>query len=213
MKKISCIVSNKEVKDIVGRDLNSKQQFIHSYAISPGESLSMLRNDGVVDTAQWGVQKNESNHKILTIDYLRVHSTNTFRMVFRQNRSIVLMDSYYAWSTPPNIPVRIKKKDRTPLVVPAIFKLKNNVKELILLTRKSRSSLMNYAREEPITLEDTQAGMWLDTETSVDQLILTLSQARPISFEVHPVTNKILVEGYNRKDLHKEQVNQPMLFT
>ena len=213
MQKISCIVSNKEVKDIVGNDLNPNQQFIHSYAISPGESISMLTNDGVVETVQWGLQKNESDHKILTIDYLRVHSTNTFRMDFRQNRGLVLMDSYYAWSTPQNIPVRIKRKDRKPLVVPAIFTLKQNRKEMILLTRKSRSSLKTYAREEPVHLDNSQAGYWLDTESSVHQLIVTLSQARPMSFEVHPVTNKILVAGYNHKDLHKEQVNQPMLFT
>ena len=214
MNKISCIVSNEAVQKLQKKELDIKQQLIHSYAISPSEQLSILLPEGIIDRAEWGFSRAlNPESRLLSVDFTKVHTRPTFRMSFRASRCLVLADSFYIWSNDQANPERIKIDGMNTLLFPAVYQEVESYKQVAIITRKARTSISHIVDIEPLVFSQDQIQKWLDPTSRVSDIILALSSTTPLPFKRQVTNNKILIHGYSHKSLHLTQKEQPSLFT
>ncbi len=195
-------------------NIKLKAAISHSYCIAPSEHTSILINkDGTIVEAKWGISPvTHAEVLIHRIDYLKAHVKPSFRIPFRKQRCILLADSYYAWTERNPVPVRVQREDQSLMFIPSIYQL--SVKgeyNFTLISRPARSSLSIYSNNEPILMSDEQAMDWLD-DIEVNRVIKILHTVLPVKVSCDLVSTKILVKGYNEKNLHNPMDVTPTLF-
>ncbi len=214
MRKLSSVISNDTIKKITQRELILERQLIHSYAIAPGDQVSILSHDSIIESAVWGFSRRKySASRLLQVEYTAVHSKPSFRMSFRSSRCIVLADSFYVWSQDNPVPMRLSLNPQMPLLIPAVCKQTGDLKEVALIARPARKSIEDISTHEPLLLDRHQVKEWLDPTTSVAQLMSLLHTTLPVKLEVRPTNVKVTIPGYDHKDLHKNHQIQPSLFS
>ena len=213
MNKLSCIVSNEALTKVIKNNLVIRNPLIRKYAVQPGEQLSILLREGAIDRARWGFSRpTNTESRLLSVDYTKVHLKPSFRMSFRKKRCLVIADSFYIWSQDSPIPERIFDDKNKPLLIPAVLQLSEDINEVAIITRRSRSSFSRIVDSEPVLFSDNQVETWLNEDCSIDDLMLILNSTMPKPLKRSITNNKILVYGFNDRILHEMHKSQPSLF-
>ncbi len=177
-----------------------RSEIIRKYSIDKAQSISILTNHGI-SSAYWG-HAPKSNHNSPCLDFTSVHTSRRSRMEYRSNRCIVLLDSFYAWSLKERRPIRVICEDASTMFVPALYFGEGDDRTVSLLCRKARKSLRNFTPNEPLIMNSSHIDLWLK-EDKVETYINLLATLMLKPFSYHIVTSKVLVSGYNEKDLHE----------
>ena len=211
MQKLSSVLTNESVTKLIDNPVQIKRQLIRSYAVAPGDHLSILCDAGKLEVAHWGFGR-ISNARILTVEYTYAHAKPSFRMSYRSHRCVALADSFYLWEKKNPKPQRLLHEDDQPLLIPALWREQAGRKEVVLVTRPARKSLSELTHQEPILMNQEDIKGWLDSTKTVPELINLLYQMRPHVLVRKQTSMKILVDKFDHKSLHKSHQVQPSLF-
>lgn len=183
-----------------------------SYNIAVLDEVDMIvASDGFVVRANWGKHPRLQGVQVPHIDAKHIHSKPTFRMAFRTQRCVILIDSYYTWKDKTRKPVRVVC-EQGPMLVPAVFyKTLNETYAFTIISTTARSVLQEHSDVEPVLFNMDQSRKWLDF-LPVTQVIKLLQDIEQLNLHTHPVSQKIYVKGFDHKSLHIQQQDQILLF-
>ncbi len=217
MQRLSSIIPNKEIYPTFAEiDLH---QLIHSYGIDLHHPVNVILNrESKIETGIWGLNPSSKREDIHLpyVEYDRAHLKPTFRMVFRENKGIAIMDSFYAWNARERVPYRICLESGAIFWVPMIyFKLPDDRVSFTMLVREAQQDLANITEVEPLSFSREEVMTWLGNPP-VEEAIHLLRSNEPAEYRSSRTSNKAMIAGFDDKILHQTSTNssseEPSLF-
>ena len=110
IRDLSCFYKI-DALDQLKRKIEYRAKQIKSYHVVPGDSLLILlkaQETNIICSASWGLTKSGKHNVAPHLFNAReetVVSQNSFRIAFRKQRCIILIDSFYTWKKRGNSPV------------------------------------------------------------------------------------------------------------
>lgn len=174
------------------------KQWLPAYNIRPLQKLPLLTG-GVEINCQittWGYQENGRDYISAYANARSVHSSNSFRLPFRQNRCIAMIDSYYAWDE-SRVPRRYHSDKQKVLFAAALFVPQF---QSFVLLYKYETGTQNKL---PVLLNKKEQKAWLGNFSTVPELVDIVQKNKLPKLNAHLVSNKIFVHSYNGAELHE----------
>ncbi len=172
----------------------------------------MTSTDGFSLSALWGSVPQSASLIVPEVEFTYVHVASSFRMAFRMQRAVVILDSFYCWRESLRKPIRVHLENDELLAVPCLyFPLAGKGYGFVMITRAARKSLRDYCDHEPVVFDHERTLQWLEYRPVVE--IIKILQTSPLlKFSQHVASQKIFVDDYNGKELHKAPKEQYLLF-
>lgn len=212
MRRFSAYNDKYQWKKYLGNTIGT-EEFILNRNISVGERANIIIGlERTVVQAKWGflIGSPTKAHRIPFVEAHQAHILPSFRMLFRNQRGILLADSYYGWEDQVKRPYRILRKDKHPLLIAVLFQGIEDQKNFVILYRKARSEIP-FLKKEPMLLDVNTWKFWLNT-ISVDKTIEFIKNQTLPKLKTYTVSNKILIRGNNDPEVHLKQIDHPSLF-
>ena len=144
----------------------------------------------------------------------------SFKEAFRENRCLILADSYYEWKLygKQKIPYRISYKNEALMVFAGVWNQYQRAGKIAysfsIITAPAHQDVKHIHHRMPVLL-DTKAKQreWIDDSVSILNLKAILKSNAPNQLLSYPVTAKLNRTDYNEPQAHKALPEMPDLFS
>ncbi len=208
--KLSLAASKEQVTAECGK-VTFPKAFNHAYQIPPGEKVYCILdvNPTRIYTIEWGLiphfSKRLSNRGNLTeIDTNEIASKPSSRIPFRSKRGIILADAiYYIHKKGLDYtPYRIQRKDKHLMKLACLWDEYRKDDQYLATTALITRKISNFICSSfPIEFTSDEQKQWME-ERNLDAAEVMLNKKfHPEAYDYFKVTNRLLDDAYNEKDL------------
>jgi putative SOS response-associated peptidase YedK len=168
---------------------------------------------GVIQLLRWGLVPKWAKDIFIGYKMINTRSESiaekpAFKNIFKYKRCLVLADGYYEWQTPKDADQIPKSK-----IVKQPFRFHLPGDEIILLaglwdswgldglqtfsiiTCPANMDVAPYHDRMPVILSHTEAAMWLDNKTPLEELIRLMKPAPDGLLAMYPISNYLNKPG------------------
>ena len=187
-----------------------------TYNLAPTDMGIIVRQrpDGrVAEAARWGLvptwAKDPSiGSKMFNARVETIAEKSAFRNAFTKRRCIVPANGYFEWQVTEHgkVPQFIHTVDGSPLAFAGLVEVWRQAKDdpwlvsYSIVTCAARGDMEQLHDREPIALTPEDADVWLDPESSQEDLFAALAEPGP-QLEWHPVDKRVGNVRNNDPDL------------
>jgi putative SOS response-associated peptidase YedK len=162
-----------------------------SLALREPEIEEFLRTLRVTNSVRWP----QPRYSLINARAETVAAKPAFRNAFRSRRGLVVVDGFYEWrrnATGPKTPMRIRRRDRAPLTLAALWETWGEGGEHIttcsIVTTSPNEIMAPIHNRMPVILTDEAPDVWLDPRTATATLGSLMVPDRSKALEVYAVT-------------------------
>ena len=208
--KLSLAASKEKVTAECG-NITFPKAFNHKYQIPPGDKVYCLLdvNPTRMYTIEWGLiphfSKRLNNRGNLTeIDSNEIASKPSSRIPFRSKRGIVVADAIYYIHKKglEYTPYRIERKDKNLMKLACLWDEYRNGDQYLattaLVTRKVSNFICNHF---PVEFNAEEQKQWMEERNLEAAEVMLTKRFRPELYDFFKVTNRLMDDAYNEKDL------------
>ncbi len=220
--KLSLAISKEKVTSECG-NLTFPKAFNHKYQIAPGQKVYCLLdvNPTRMYTIEWGLiphfSKRLNNRGNLTeIDTVEIASKPSSRIPFRSKRGVILADAIYYIHKKglEYTPYRIERKDKNLMKLACLWDEYRSGEDYLattaLITRKINNFICN---DFPIEFTSKEQKLWMEEPNLSAAEVMLNKKFHPEAYDFYKVTNRLLDDDYNEKDLTAAIPTEINLFT
>jgi len=185
------------------------------YNAAPSQAMPVITNEfrGVIQLLRWGLVPKWA--KDISIGYKMINTRSesiaekrAFKNIFKYKRCIVLADGYYEWQTPNNADKIPKSK-----IVKQPFRFHLPGDEIILMaglwdswgldglqtfsiiTCSANADVSPYHDRMPVILSHSEATVWMDNKTPLDELMALMKPAPDGLLVMYPISTYVNKPG------------------
>ncbi len=185
------------------------------YNAAPSQAMPVITNEfpGVIQLLRWGLVPKWA--KDISIGYKMINTRSesisekpAFKNIFKYKRCLVLADGYYEWQTPKDADQYPKSK-----IVKQPFRFHLPGDEIILMaglwdswgldglqtfsiiTCPANNDVAPYHDRMPVILSQSEAAIWMDNKTPLEELIGLMKPAPDGLLAMYPISTYLNKPG------------------
>jgi len=208
--KLSFAASKEQVNAECG-NITFPKAFNHKYQIPPGQKVYCLLdvNPTRMYTIEWGLiphfSKRLNNRGNLTeINTHEIASKPSSRIPFRSKRGVILADAIYYIhkSGLTYTPYRIERKDKKLMKLACLWDEWKDGDQYLATTALVTKKVSNFISAQfPIEFTAEEQQLWMEERNLEAAEVMLTKPFRPDIYQFYKVTDRLLDNDYNEKDL------------
>lgn len=213
VSRYSLAVSKEKIFNIIGKKEFTKE-YKYNYNIAPQQKSHIITQEmpEVIQYYTWGLlpswtrQYNDQGN-LYNARAEGISAKASYRIPIRQQRCLLLADSFYLF-TPEKKAYRIFQKSDNLLLLAGVYDVWNKEDKLIktysMITCPANRDTSNLNAHSPVILTKEEAALWLDSQTSLDEVLATLKVNDSYTLSNYQIHSNIFNNHLNDPLIHEQ---------
>lgn len=216
--RLSFVSSKEKIREQFGEQLEFEEPLLHSYNIAPTQQAYVLLNDRptVLDRLVWGLTPHwaadtKDAAKRINARSEGIAEKPSFRQPIRQQRCVVLADSFYEWQRlgKQKLPYRILRPDDRLLLLAGVWDRWKTPEGKVhrsfsVITTEPNEEMAAVHNRMPVLLNSfAEAQHWLG-ELPLEAVLDMLKPAADGALKLYRVSEKVNAAYNDSPELHEK---------